>query len=238
MAVLTVAQIDDLVKDRAQINVSVDSPISAAELLRFENEAYADIWEIFGGSIKSVAHATAWSVSPTADATGKLVGILTDINEPLRMWQTATSGSVGGLAGEHLLVRTDLAEIQALRARGSALGTYAASKLVALTPMATTTAADVNKIRADIWPGVASVYYPLEYTPQFTPLVNSTDVPDVNDLASRDLALWAALKIVVALGRHEFAPGLTADISQRTQAGLERKLAALLSGDQDSSRSN
>ncbi len=237
MAVLTVAQSDDLIKDRAGFNVSVDSPVSAAELLRFQNEAYADMWEIEGGSRKVVAHATAWSVSPTADTSGVLVGILADINEILRVWQSSTSGSVGDTAGDvELIGPVDLARIRWERSKGTALGIYTGTKIWAATRMATTTAADVNKMRLDVYPGVSGAYYPIEYIPQFTPVTTGTDVYDLTDLGSRDLVLLAALKIVPLLGRSELYAGIANDISERTRLALERKYGSLSSGDQDSSR--
>lgn len=232
MAVLAYSALQNLFLDRAGANVTTDAPVSAAEIARFLNEAYADVWEISGGSIKSVASATAWTSAQTA--TGVVVGILTDINEVIRMWASTTSGSVGVSTDDNELDRVELSHVQWLR-KSSLTGTYARPKVYALTRLATTTPASVGLLRLDYWPSVTGFYFPMEYQPQFTEIDSSTvTTPDVNDLESRDIGLLAAARLAPLIGRAELVPSILADVSERTAKALERKMAALLSADQDS----
>lgn len=236
MAVLTYSQISDLVLDRVQANTATDAPISATEMARFINDAFAMVWEISGGSLKSVASATAWTPAQTVDTTGKLTGILTDIDEIMHCWATATSGSTGGGSSDYELDRVELHRIEFLR-RNQGLGTYAVPKLYAVTRLTTVTPADVNKVRLDFYPGVSGLYFPIAYVPQFTPIDSVTvTTPDVNDLESRDIALIAAMRFAPLLGRAELVPAIAMDVSEATQKALERKWSALMQGKQDDAR--
>lgn len=234
MAVLTYSEISDLALDRIQANVSTDAPFTAAQIARHLNDAYADVWEISGGSIKRVASATAWAVAQSADTTGKATGILTDINEVLHVWQTVTSGSTGGGSTDKELDRVDLSEIEWLRSNGTAFGGYAVPKVYAVTRLGTTTPADVNKHVLDYWPGVSGLYFPMHYVPQFTPIDSATvTTPDVNDVESRDIAYIAAVRMAQLIGRPELVPGLVMDISERNRHIVIRKDESKSSGDHD-----
>lgn len=233
MAVLTAAEIDSLALDRAQASATTDAPLSTAEKLRFYNDAYADVYEIAGGRIKRVASATAWTSAQTS--TGIVAGILTDIQEVVAVFQTTTSGSTGGISDAPLR-RVELERILWLRtAQGH--GVYLTPKLFAISPMATTTAADVNKVQLDYYPSGAAVtgfYFPMHYIAQFTPLTAlSTEVPDVNDAESRDIALLGAARIAQVIGRSDLVPGILADVSMKTAAALDRKMRSLMAGNQD-----
>lgn len=230
MAVLTLAQIKLLMLDRAQANVATDAPATVAEQERFINEAYADLWEISGGSVKRVASATAWTSASTA--TGIVAGILTDIAEVISLFQTTVSGSTGSETDTEL----DQVELGYIKHVRGAFGysNYSVPKLFALTRTATLTPADVGKLRLDYWPSVTGFFFPVHYRPQFTILDDTVvTTPDVNDLESRDIGLLAAAKLAPLIGRAELVPSILADVSQRTSEMLERKLRSLVSADQD-----
>jgi hypothetical protein len=128
----------------------------------------------------------------------------------------------------------DISEIEWYRENQTHLGSYTKPKLYAVTRNYTTTVADVNKIRLDVWPGVTGIYLPIHYIPQFTAIDSATvTTPAVNDIESRDIGLLAASRMAQLMGRHELVPGILADISQRTAEGLERKMASLMHGRQD-----
>jgi hypothetical protein len=95
MAVLAYTDLKNLMLDRCQANVSTDAPADTNEILRFLNEAYADVWEISGGSLKSVTSPVAWNSAQTA--TGIVIGLLTDVKDIVRLWATSTP-TVGPLS--------------------------------------------------------------------------------------------------------------------------------------------
>lgn len=232
MAVLVYSELKNLAFDRAQVNVTVDAPISDTEFARFINDAYSDIWPPSGGRLKTVASATAWTSAQTA--TGQVVGILTDVEDIRHVWASTTSGSVGVSSGDYELDRVELSRIFALRADGSGYPTYLKPREYAISRKATTTPASVNLLQLDYWPSVTGYYLPIAYVPQFTPIDSATvTTPDVNDIESRDIALLAASRIAQAVGRAELVPGILADISTRTQTAIQRKLEALLDARQD-----
>lgn len=235
MAVLTYAQIQQNVLDVLQADVSVDVPITTgagSQMERAMNRALSSMWEISGGGKKNVSSATAWSVAQTADTSGKLIGILTDIKEVLRVWTTATSGSTGA-AGDNELTKAELSELEFLRSNPG-VGTYPAPKMYALTRMATATNADVNKFAIDFWPGIAGLYLPIQYIPQFTPIDAVTvTTPDVNDIQSHDLVYMIAIDYCDLNGRAEFAPKYAAQISEKTQQVLDRRYSAISDASQD-----
>lgn len=236
MAVLTYSALSDLVLDRVQANTSTDAPISAAEMARMLNDSYAVVWQISGGSVKSVASATAWTPAQSSGTTGVATGLLTDIEEIIHAWATTTSGSTGGGATDFEMDRVELSQVEFYR-RNTGQGTYAVPKMYAITRLATTTPADVNKVRLDYYPGVTGLYFPIEYVPQFTPIDSVTiTTPDCNDLESRDIALIAAMRFAPLLGRAELVPAIAMDVSEATQKALERKWSALMQGKQDDAR--
>lgn len=236
MAVLTQTEIQTLVLELLQANVTTDKPVDTAaggELERALNDAYSMVWELEGGGIRSVASATAWTGTPTVAADGRITGILQDIKEIRDVWATLTSGSTGGAAGDILLDPVDLAEINGYR-RDYGQGTYGAPQMAAVTRLRATANADVNKFRLDVWPGAIGYYFPIEYITQFIPLDGATiTTPDVTDLGSRDIACLAAIDLAPRTGRSELVPTIALRVSDRAQALLERKLSAHASGDQD-----
>lgn len=229
MATLIYAEIEDLVLDALQANVTVDKPVATgagSELLRQINDAYSQVWELSGGGILTATSAVAWSVAQTADTKGRATGLLTNIDEILHVWSSTTAGSVGDIAGDVEIKPTDLAEIHHLR-QASGQPTYTSPKLYCFTRLRTAVDADVNKGRLDFWPGISGIYLPIEYTPMFT-LLNATTIttPDVNDIESRDIAYLAAISIAPLVGRAELAPSIALKVSEKTRLGLERKESA------------
>lgn len=231
MATLTYSQLSTLFLNRVQANTPTDAPIDAATIAEHLNQAYAELWEMSGGAVKTVASATAWTSAQTA--TGVVTGILTDINEILSVWASTTSGSVGVSSGDNLLDKAELPFIQWLR-KSFLTGTYDRPKCYAVTRLATTTPASVGLHRLDYWPSVTGYYLATEYVPQFTPIDSSTvTTPDLNDLESRDLALLAAMDAAPLIGRAELVPGIAASITSKNGLIALRKRQALLAGDQD-----
>ena len=237
MAVLTFSELSDLALDRIQANVSTDAAFTSAEIARHLNEAYADVWEISGGQLKRSTGGTVWATQPTSASTnGIFTSLVTDVGEVREVFASTTSGSTGDVDdGDTLLTPVDLSEVLFMRANATHFGGYTKPKIYAITRNFTTTVADVNKVRMDIWPDiVASLYLPVHYVPQFTSIDASTvTTPAVNDIESRDIALLAASRMAPLAGRAELVPSILADISQRTAAALERKLTALIHGKQD-----
>jgi hypothetical protein len=136
------------------------------------------------------------------------------------------------------LDKVELSQIHWLRTHSSAtvgVGTYATPKVYATyySASAITTGPGTNVIIAEVWPGTAGYYFPMHYAPQFLPMDATITSPDVNDLESRDIAHIAALALCQNLGRAEFAPGIAAKISDKTQQALARKLSAMMDAKQD-----
>lgn len=240
MAVLTYTQIQALTLDELQANVTTDAPIDTsanAELSRAINDAYAQIWEMSGGTLTTAAHATLWTPSPATSGTQTLAGAIASIGEIVHLWVGTTSGSTGASSGDTLLERRELSEIQWLRANASStvLGTYAESKLYAVSKASTTTPANVNKLTIELWPASAGTrYYPAHYIPQFTDIDASTvTTPDVNDIQSRDIAYLAAISLAPRLGRAALVPGIASKLSESTRAMLDRKVSSMVDARQD-----
>ena len=233
MAVLTFNNISDLALDRIQANVSTDAPFTAAQIARQINDAYADIWEVAGGQLVRAAHATVWVTDASLPASGFMTSTLTTIGEFIEVFASATSGSTGDVMtnSDVTLDPVELEEVLFMRQNQTAFGLYTRPKIYSVTRNFTTTVADVNKVRIDIWPGTTSPtqYIPVHYKPQFTDIDASTvTTPSVNDIESRDIALLAAARMAPLAGRAEFVPGILADLSARTQAALARKIEAML----------
>lgn len=233
MAVLTYSQISDLALDRIQANVTTDAPFTSAQIARHINDAYADVFEIAGGQLTRAAHATVWVTDATLPASGFMTSTLTSIGEVIEVFASTTSGSTGDIMtnSDVTLDPVELEEILFMRQNQTAFGLYARPKIYSVTRNFTTTVADVNKIRIDVWPATTSPvqYIPAHYKPQFTDIDSATvTTPSVNDLESRDIALLTAARLAPLAGRAEFVPGILADVSQRTQAALARKLEAML----------
>jgi hypothetical protein len=236
MATPTYAELSDNFLDRLQANVATDPPFSTAEILRRLNDAYCTVWEISGGAITNVTGAsTTWTPAPTTLTDGKLVGVLRDINEIMHVGATTVgSAAVLGDTGVFELDRVEKSRIVWLR--NNTVATYAVPQVYAVTRVRASSdvAANVGRYDLDVWPGVAGYYFPMEYVRQFAPLGGTgTDVPDVNDIEGRDIYLLAALSSCPLVGRSELAPGIAADLSQRTQQALERKISALIQAKQD-----
>ena len=86
MAVPTYSELKNLAFDRAQINATVDAPVSDTEFARFINDALRDVWEISGGQAKRATSANSWARADTA--TGTAMGLLTDIAEITHLYYT------------------------------------------------------------------------------------------------------------------------------------------------------
>jgi len=231
VAVLTFSQLETLMKERAQVGASTDNPLSATQVASFLNDAYADVWDISGGSLKRVASATAWTSAESA--TGVVTGVLTDVSDVIAVFASTTSGSTGYSTDDNELDRVELERIHYLRS-SSRRGSYARPQVYAVSRKSTSTAADVGKLQLDYYPGVTGFYFPIHYKPQFAAIDSSTvTTPDVNDLESRDIALIAAARLCPLLGKHHLVPSILADVSSRTGEKLRRKLQAMMNADQD-----
>lgn len=243
MANLAASDLETLFLDTLQINVSTDPPIAtvasagsvaASKTYPFLNDAYATVWEVWGGSITAATSATLWTPDVTADTTGKLTGDLQTIKEIVHLWTTTTSGSTGGGSGDTELDRVELAEIEWLRTHSTGLGTYTESQVYALSMVTSSNSASAsNKWLLDVWPGISGRYYPAHYIPQFTSLTAATDVPDLPDLGQRDIYLLAALNAADLIDRGHFKPQIEANLSEKVRLLLARKAEALVHGGQD-----
>jgi len=178
------------------------------------------------------------AISGAGITAGTLIESITDASNLIMTKpatdSTATARSFSPSSSTNELERAELSEIEWLRSNGSGLGGYAAPKIYAVSRQETATPAGVNKVVLDVYPGVAALYFPVHYIPQFTPIDSATvTTPDVNDLLSRDIALMAAARMAPLVGRAELVPSIVTDVSERTRHALERKEKALQSGDQD-----
>lgn len=237
MSVLLYSEISDLTLDRVQANVSTDAPVSAAELLRHVNEAYADVYEASGGAYTKVAGSVLWTgggvASLAAEWTFPGSSGVEEVREFIQVWASTDVASTGAAATDVPLDPVDYAELLALR-NSSGLGTYAAPKVRAVVRRSQTADTDGNRYDLYWWPSVAGFYFPAHYVRQFDPFDGgASDKPDVGDVESRDIALLAAARIAPLIGRAELVPSIISDLSERTRSSLERKLSAQLSAAQD-----
>lgn len=231
MAVLVQSEISRLALTRVQGNVSTDPPFDATEIQDLINEAYADIWRASGGGTTDVVSTAAWTSTPSVGTNASFLGVLFDIEEILHVWALLTD-TTGGAAGDIELDRVDLSRIVQLRR--SNVGTYTTPKVYAVAKQKAANDAQVHRYRLETFPHIAAYYFPIKYIQQFTPLNGTTIVtPDVNDIESRDIALWTAAKMAPLAGRAEFLESIIMDISERTRGLLERKISALLEATQD-----
>jgi len=172
-----------------------------------------------GATVTDVATTSSITISHAATATANPV--------------TLTFTSV---LGARPLDRVDLDEI--LYRRGSyAPGTYGTPQCYSISPVAMTTlsvTATINRYQLDWWPSVTGYYFPMRYVAQFADL-SAGLYPDVNDAESHDIAYLAAMRLVPLLGKTHLRESIAADLSARTAERLQRKIAAMMSGDQDAS---
>lgn len=224
----------DLTLDRVQGNVATDPPFSAAVVLRHINEAYADIYEVSGGGYLTSSHTTLWSSnSDQAIITG--TASTSAIAKVITVWASANTTSVGEIVGDTPMDRVDPGTIHALRAASTGLGTYARPKCYAMVRKAMT-AADTTTSRYDllVYPLVASFFFPVFYRKEFIPMDGgASDVPDLNDIETRDMYLLAAARLAPLNGRAELVPSIVGDISMRTKELLDRRAKARQDADQD-----
>ena len=238
MAVFTFSDIDTELLELLVSNVSTDIPVPAAERARAINEAYAVVFEASGGTLTPANHATLWTPSPAVTGTQTLAGALTSIGEIVHLWVGTTVGSTGASSGDTELERVELSQIQWLRTNSSStvgLGTYAESKLYAVSKAATTTPGNVNKFTVEVWPASAGTrYYPAHYIPQFTAIDSATvTTPDLNDLQSRDIAPLAAWFLAPRIDRNDLVPMYAMKLSESTRKALERKMSSMVDARQD-----
>lgn len=226
MSILTLADIRNLALDRVNANVATDAPVSTTELDRQINDAYSELWEVGGASVKQSTHATLWTPSPAVAGTITLVGQVANFKEMLRVFLSSTVGSTGFTTGDIELERMEVSELMFRRNTTALYGDTVAYAIEKWEPSA---AADVGKINLHLWPpALGTQYYPAHYVRNYTTISGATDVPDVTEGESRDIALMAAMKLAPLLGRSELVPGLIADISQKTRSALDSKFRALL----------
>lgn len=231
MAVLVYSELSTAFLDEIGANAATDAPLSSTEIARYLNDAYADVWELSGGSVKNVDSATAWTSAQTA--TGVVTGILTDIREVIHVYASTTSGSVGVTSGDNVLDRVELSQVEFFR-HSNVTGTYDRPKIYALSRIATTTPASVNLMQLNYWPSVTGYYFPIKYIPQFTPIDSVTvTTPDVDDIGSRDIYLLAAFRAAPAVGNAHLVPTIASRFSQRLSEWMTRKDSAAVSGDQN-----
>lgn len=232
MSVLTQTELGDHVKDALEINVSVDAPVTTAELQRALNNGYQLVWENEGGGLTKVASASAWTSAQTA--TGVVVGILTDIREIINVFASTTSGSTGFSSGDRALHPVEYNRIQYMRAHGGGHGTYLTPQEYSVTRLSTSTPASVGLLQLDYWPSVTGFYLPVHYIRQFAPLDGATvTTPDCSDVGSRDIVWLAAIDLAPRIGRQRFIPTLQAFLSKGMVAMLERKKRAMATGTQN-----
>lgn len=231
MPVLVQSEIQRLALTRVQGNVAVDPPFDATEIQDLINEAYSDIWRASGGGTTNTLSSVAWTSVPSAGGNGSFLGSLFDIEEILHLWALVTDDN-GGRPGDLELDRVDHSRIMSLRSRS--VGTYTTPKVYSVAKQKAANDAQVHRYRLEVFPAINGYHFPIQYIQQFTPLNGTTIVtPDVNDVESRDIALWTAAKMAPLCDRSEFLESIVMDISERTQLLLERKISALLEAAQD-----
>lgn len=240
MGTLTYTNIQDLVLDELQANVTTDAPIvitAGGELERAINDALAQVWEASGGTLTAATHATLWNETVAA-GTQTLTGKLASIEEILHLWFSGTSGSTGYTAGDFELQVAELSLIHWLRSNGGSgvgVGLYSKPQYYAVTKAATVTPANVNKFTIEYWPPSTGVgFFPAHYIPQFSAIDAATvTTPDLNDIQSRDVAYLCAFNLAERFGRAEFKPGIMAKLSEATRLMLDRKLSSMVDAKQD-----
>lgn len=89
MAVHTYAELDQNLIDRLGINST--EPFDTATRLRALNSAYGFIWGLSEGRLYEVGSASAWSSAQLA--TGTAYGLLTDVEDIIDVFATATAPS-------------------------------------------------------------------------------------------------------------------------------------------------
>lgn len=226
MAVLTLLDIQNLALDRLVSNVAVDAPIVTAELNRAIDDAYSDLWEIGGASVKQSTHATLWTPSPATVGIFTLTGVVANFREMLRVFRSTTVGSIGLTLGDVELDRMEVSEIMFRRNSADLYDDTAGYAVEKWEPSA---AADVGKINLHLWPPAKTTqYYPAHYVRDRTTISGATDKPDVTEGESRDIAYMAAIQLAPAVGRAELVPSLIAEVSAKTRNALDAKFRALL----------
>ena len=179
-----------------------------------------------------MASATAWTNAQTA--AGVVSGILTDIRRVLRIWASTTAGSTGLSDDDSEVKIVPLNRIQYLRSGGRVTpGSTERPLECAITPLGTTTQADIGKRRLDYWPMGSGYYFPIEYFKQFTPIatadVDSTSKSlDLSDLGSRLLPLLAARRKAPLIGRPDLVPAIERTMHERCTGDHARKYWPLL----------
>jgi hypothetical protein len=146
---------------------------------------------------------------------------------------TATSRTFSPVTGTVELEKTDLAQIEWLRNNSTGLGTYLAPQMYAASMIATGTAANVNFLRLDYWPGITAYYFPCSYIAQFTSLAAATDVPDTPDIGQRDIAHLAAWDMAPLVGRTDLSDAIARKVSEKSQALLALRKEAMVDARQD-----
>lgn len=89
MSVLTYSELDQRLIDRLGVNTT--EPFDTATRLRHLNDAYGFVWGLSGGRVYEVGSGTAWSAAQSA--AGVAFGLLTDIEDVIDVFSTATAPS-------------------------------------------------------------------------------------------------------------------------------------------------
>ena len=232
MPVLLYTEISDLALDRAQVNVSTDPAFSAAVIARHINDAYADVWEISGGGILSATHTTIWEAYDT-NAFSTKASITNRIGEIVRVYE-ATSNSVTGHSDTTLPLLQRVEQERILYLHHGAAPSYSETKLYSVTRIDEVDETRIPRLRLDVYPIIASRFFPIDYIPQRTDIDSATNTqPSCTDLESRDIALLTAARLAPLAGRHDLVPSILMDVSERTRAALDRKIRSLMDASQD-----
>ena len=162
MANITGTELEGILLDDLQSNVSTDPPVStfasagsiaAAQSYKFLFDAALRLYEMSGGTVKAAASSTLWTPDPSSGTTGKATGILTTISKIINLWATTTAGSTGGGSGDVLLKKVELQELEGMRMHAAGLGSYLVPQAFAVSQIQTATAANVGLLQLDYWPG-------------------------------------------------------------------------------------
>lgn len=208
-------------------NTSTDAPIDSATGARALNSAYADLYDLEARGFTSATSATAWGAGTITTGT---TGALTNIRRVLRIWSSKVSTSTGASDLDRAMKIVPLDRIQYLRDGAmTSQPTQEYPLECALTPVGTTTPANVGKLRIDFWPISTSHYFPIEYRQNFTPIDSVTvTTPDLSDIGARLLPLLAARRTAQQLGRGDLVPAIQKQLEERVVSDDGRKYRALV----------
>lgn len=234
MSVLTYTNIIELAQREAQCFVTTDPPFSSADLLVHANSAYQIVYEESGGGL--IKANGMWDLGASA-GTFCVAGSAStaEIAKPVNVLFSASSSET---SADVPLRRVDLQEIFALKAASAGLGTYDNPKAYAIVRESPAPSGDTstNVYGIYVWPptvGATHYYVHLHYRRQFDPFDGGvSDVPDVNDVESYDIAYTMGAILAPLAGRAELVPAIVNKISREMQAKIKRRLDAQIVAEQ------